>query len=514
MELPLSVGVSADVGQIMRLCIFSFFLVLASVGCSKRPVTSPNVLILAVENLNAEDALCAEDLRPGVTSDSGLDQLCDEAVTLGSVRSVSRSALPSLASFLFGLPVQQMRLNGNHGYVPAEFESFPEKAYAKGWATGFFGSSPLFMRRSGLAQGFEVFEESAAVENLRWGRRADQITQSFLRWQNEQGKTPFYAVLTFSDLNFPWVKTTNLVGQERPHSIEGQLGAVSEAWLVLFRALNERKAWDNTWVIVTGLGGRGEPGKRNRVAGFLKPTLGAGSEEFKERNMSLTEFSNLFHQTLFHLPAHTLPSEPANTAPTIEPIANWPGGASWITPAASESRRRVFYNKIGSHPELAPWLLLELLEQNKSQEFINLAHSTGPLDAQPFWERVLLKKRTQILQDPCLRMVDLRILEGGGSKTCNSATLLGLQDWMRDSALGSEESHLREARQKTLRALHELRSIRRIQMINFALGHVYPFQMTKGFEILQTEMALRLPDQQGIRNWLDQAEPSLIEKQE
>jgi len=493
----------------MRLCIL---LVLAGIvcaglgGCLKNPSTHPNVLILAVENLNSDDAICSDDVRSGVQS--GLDLFCDSAESLGPVSVSSRAALPSMISLLFGLTPEQTKVFTNDGFARAEFESFAEKAHDRGWATGFFGSSPLFMRRSGLAQGFDQFQESREVEAQAWGKRTDGVIHSFLHWQAEQGRSSFYAVLTFSDLNFPWMRTTNFEGQERSRTVEGQIEGLDENWLVLFRALIDRKVWDNTWILVTGVGGRDS--LHPRVAGLIKPAVGFEIPERKDETpLTLAQFSRLVHQSILRTHENLAPTLETGLMPAL-PIVAWPGGSYWVLNTGSKSRSDFLKAKLPEDPALLPWLLLDLLDQNQAKDFIQISAHGGPMDSQAFWDRVLLNKRNQILQDPCLRMIDLKIFEGGGSKTCDSPALLALQDFMRQSDLAADDQHLREAKLRVLRSFHELRAIRKIQMVNFALGNLYPFSLEIGKEILRAEMALRLPDQQAMKNWLDQAESTLM----
>lgn len=503
-----SVRSRGDMGQIKRLGVLGAVIVLVGLaGCWKRPVSHPNVLILTVERLLPEDLSCSGDSTPGVQS--GLDLVCEDQPVTGTLRSRHRHALPEMASFLFGSSPEDLKVLRNDAFVRADAESFAEKAFEKGWTTAFFGSSPMFMRRSGLAQGFEYFEESPQVEPARWGRRADLVVQNFLKWLADQDHESFYAVLTFSDLNFPWVKTTSLAGQERSRSSESQVESVFESWLPLFRTLRERGLWDDTWVVITGLKSRDDNLGAVRSGVLVKPPKQRSFPQFQDGTLAIDGFSKLFHRTLFQLSPGDLAGE-ANLE--RETPNRWPAGPFWISGGAgSRERSRILADRADDRPGLVPWALLEFLEQGRRADFIRLAQERGPADAVAYWERIQDGRRNQILQDPCLRMIDLKIFEGGGTKTCESGTLLALQEWMKLVSHGAEEPRLREARMRTLRSLHELRSIRRIHMINYALGEAYAFPLEIGDEILRTEMALRFPDLQSNRNWLEQAEQSLAE---
>ena len=514
-------------GQIKRLSTLSFFFIFGLVGCHAQPTSHPNVLILAVENLGNDDISCSDEPTPGVQS--GFDLLCKEAIQIESVKSPSRDSVESLGSFLFGLAPGQLKTSSHSDFVKAGLDGFAEQATEKKWSTAFFGSSPVFMRRSGLAQGFEFFEESAQVEAQRWGRGRNQVIQSFLKWQADQNPSPYYAVLTFSDLNFPWVRTLNLAGQEQPRTVEGQIDALSESWLGLFRKMREQKIWDKTWIIVIGLRSRGDGTNGSRMATLIKPPKGQEARAFDDQISSLNHFSNIFHQILYRnkivdSSETDLKTFSENEVGVTSAESTSGGGpfrtetdfSFWITPSEVQKRSEAFRKLLPQNPGLKPWLLYELLDRHQTNEFIQLAARSGslpagPIDAAPYWDRLLSNRKTQILQDACLRMIDLKIFEGGGSKTCDSSALLALQDWLRQTEQSTDENRQREARSRALRAFHELKTIRRIHLVNRALGVPLDLPPEIGGEILRTEMALRLPELQSTKNWLDQSEQSLVD---
>ena len=258
------------------------------------------------------------------------------------------------------------------------------------------------------------------------------------------------------------------------------------------------------------LQGRGEGFNRSRVAALVKPPKGQDVSTFDDQSSSIRSFSENFHQILFRNKIPSSIEMDGVAKAEAHPDADL---SFWIQPAGSEKRSEVLRKQLSSRPELKPWLLYELLERKKSSEFIQLAHASpvGPVDAAPYWDRLLFNRKTQILQDPCLRMIDLKIFEGGGAKTCDSPALIALQDWLRQNEQASDENHQREARGRTLRTFHELRNIRRIHLINRALGQPLELPAEVGGEILRTEMALRLPELQSIKIAIDQSELSMVD---
>ncbi|MFN7728277.1 MAG: hypothetical protein ACK5P7_03900 [Bdellovibrio sp.] len=501
-------------GQIYRAFIFGLLLVVPFLaGCynkpSRLPSVLPSVLILAVENYGPETSLCSWESAPQVQS--ALRPFCQEAVEMKSLQAVHRDSVPAMASLLFGALPSDLKIENNQQFVTADFESYAEKFHHAGAQTAFFASTPLFMRRTGLAQGFDHFEETHRIEQFRWGRTHDQVIQSFLRWKGELGShQPYYAVLTFSDLNFPWLKTTNLAGQERIRNIESQAEAIEEAWVTLFQKLNADSDWNNTWILVVGTQGLDTSLNPHQIYGAIRtPSAQKLGFDF-EQSVTLAELSRLFHQQI--LGGTGLKPMPAPIEPTSKTMTPRGREEFWIKLAAAPNREKRFLSLIPQDKKNAWWALYEQLELNRAKEFNQLvAKESLPIDSTAYWDRVLLNRKDQTLLDTCVRMIDLKIFEGGGARTCDSPTLLGLQEWLKAIEDSSSDTKVKEARQKTLRAWHELKSIRQVHLLNRSLGGVLYRPLEIGRELLRTEMALRLPEAQMQKAWLDKVEPGFNE---
>ena len=497
-------------GQIYRAFNFGVLLVMPFLmGCYNKPSTLPSVVILAVENYGPETSLCSWESTPQVQS--ALRLFCQEAVEMKSLQAVHRDSVPAMASLLFGALPADLKIENNQQFLAADFESYAEKFHFAGAHTAFFASTPLFMRRTGLAQGFDQFEETHRIEQFRWGRTHEQVIQSFLRWKGELGSNhPYYAVLTFSDLNFPWLKTTSLSGQERIRNIESQAEAIEEAWVTLFQKLKADSDWDNTWILVVGTQGLDTSLNPHQVYGAIRtPPFQKLGFDF-ERSVNLAELSRLFHEQILGGAA----LGPLQTPAVPDSKMLTPRGREefWIKLPAATTREKRFLSLIPQDKGNAWWALYEQLELNKAKDFNRLVLKENlPIDSGAYWDRVLLKKKDQTLQDTCIRMIDLKIFEGGGAKTCDSPTLLGLQEWFKAIEDTSNETKLKEARQKTLRAWHELKSIRQVHLLNRSLGGVLNLPLDIGRELLRTEMALRLPEAQMQKTWLDKVEPGFNE---
>lgn len=496
-------------GQIYRAFKFGLLLVIPLMaGCYSKPQTLPSVLILAVENYGPETSLCSWESNPQVQS--ALRLFCSEAVEIKSLQAAHRDSVPALASILYGASASDLKIDNNQQFVSADFESYAEKFHAAGARTAFFASSPLFMRRTGLAQGFDQFEETHKIEQLRWGRTPEQVIQSFLKWKSElTSRTPFYAVLTFSDLNFPWIRTTSLSGQERSRNLESQAEAIEEAWVSLFQKLSGDADWSNTWILVVGTQGVASSLNPHQVYGAVRvpPPMKWAYDSALELNAA--ELSKSFHEQILGAPA---PRKPAPIPVDTDDLDPRPREDFWIKLSASAEREKKLLALTPQKPDTAWWALFEELEQGKSREFNRLvAREKLEIDSTAYWDRILLKRKDQTLQDTCIRMIDLKIFEGGGARTCESPTLLGLQEWFRALEESASEAKVKEARQKTLRAWHEIRSVRQIHLLNRALGSVLDLPLGVGREVLRTEMALRLPEAQMQKAWLDKVEPGFNE---
>lgn len=239
------------------------------------------MLVIAVDELTFTDITCSQDDHEG----SGFQLLCNESVRFTHAYSPSTLSVPALSSLLTGLyPYQhKVRHNGSPG-LAAEVETVAEMALKQDYRTSFFsGGAPVF-RRSGLHQGFEMFDDNIVPNFPSLFRPFKRSADNFLSWLKQEVEgDAFFTVIYVPDLIFTTTPTTTLLGELRNLSFESQLDELDESLYEVFSHLKKNKRWDQTHVVLVGLNGHTTNdryrelsslnlhGENTQVALFIKP---------------------------------------------------------------------------------------------------------------------------------------------------------------------------------------------------------------------------------------------------
>jgi arylsulfatase A-like enzyme len=241
-------------------CLIAGFLLLT--GCSwwqVRPPTQPHVILISVESLNFEMASCLDDTEDR----EGFDDLCNEALRFTHFYTTSALSQSAIATLFTGLNATEHKVftNGNQGLSPV-FSTLAEKAIGKGYRTAFFSGGPPILAKSGLHQGFEIFDD----DFLRDGRFYRPVHENLERALNSITQAPSEASFTgvfIPDLQFSYVRTFSEDGKEREKSISAQKHEVGETLKWFFGELKKRNVWDNSYIILLGLNGDASLSRKN-----------------------------------------------------------------------------------------------------------------------------------------------------------------------------------------------------------------------------------------------------------
>ncbi len=256
---------------------FPSFLVLLLVGCQN--LNQPqSVLIIAVEGLGATDLPCAGE--PTTTPRSGFQILCQEGVRYSHAMTPSLLSRASMSSILTGQYPFQTQVHHNQDILTPLAVTLPEILYQNKFRTSFFSSGSPIMRKSGLHQGFEFFNDS--IPRGKVSKPASLIVTEFLDWQKDQNGR-FFSVLYLSDKSYPFLETRNELNEVRPFRFTSQNEEIDENLFKLFQQLKNRKAFHNSTIILVGLQGSFEQKhtdefihlnlhrERTQVAFIIKP---------------------------------------------------------------------------------------------------------------------------------------------------------------------------------------------------------------------------------------------------
>lgn len=253
--------------QYTRL-VWLLFASFIFISCQSQGPASPSVLLIAVESLPVDAVNCV-NVEGSEDSDSGFQVLCRESVRYTHAFTPSPLSQSAIASLFTGLwPFEhKVRTNGAPG-LSAHFETIAEIAYTQGYKTSFFSGGPPILRKSGLAQGFEVFEDNFPVSWSQLHRSSDKLITKFLEWLDEDvGADKFLSVLYFSDLQSFDLPAADIAGVPIDRSYEGRKARLDRQLFKLFETLKQQKHWSDTYVILVGLNGYSDQERFNEVVG-------------------------------------------------------------------------------------------------------------------------------------------------------------------------------------------------------------------------------------------------------
>lgn len=195
--------------RLRQLCGFGLLLLL--LGCI-RETTFPDVVLITLDTTRA-DALGCYGGSPGATPH--LDALAERATLFANASAQAAVTPVSHASILTGLNPYTHGLRVMHGRTENRLadavRTLPEVLRAAGYRTAAFTSAFPVTRRFGLAQGFDLFEESFVTDAGRVGadgalntgtsqRRADETTDLALAWlARDPGAEPRFVWVHYFD---------------------------------------------------------------------------------------------------------------------------------------------------------------------------------------------------------------------------------------------------------------------------------------------------------------------------
>lgn len=288
-------------------------------SCDWQADKRPSVLVIAVESLGFHEVSCGSN-RLQESDMSGFKEFCEDSVRFTHAFTPSLMSQAGLASVMTGLyPIEHKVFHNGSQYLSGEFTTVAEAALERGYRTSFFSGGAPIWHKSGLAQGFEIFEDNLSVDLHRLYRPFSENVELFLEWIDEEVRDhPYFSFIYVNDLLYPDITTFNDFGEIRERSFNSQVGEVGESLATLIEELKRRGIWDSSYVIVMGLNGqavRDRPGDMDafsmfspstQVGLFIKPARkkrDRGLEWSQDKNVSLVDVG----ETLFDLVGDSIP---------------------------------------------------------------------------------------------------------------------------------------------------------------------------------------------------------------
>jgi arylsulfatase A-like enzyme/Flp pilus assembly protein TadD len=240
--------------------------VLASTDCGgHRP---PNVVLITIDTIRA-DHFGFEGYSTARTPN--IDQFAASGAYFWRCTSPVPITLPSHTSILTGTNPLHHGTHDNGMYrVAPDNETLAEMLSARGYSTAAFVSGYPLIRRFGLDQGFDVYDDDLASDDLySWTaaaqrgsvnqmaeRPADATTRAAVNWL-KGAREPFFVWIHYFDPHHSHQPPPPYNDIFFEHPYDGEIAFVDEQFGQFLRALGDRGLEDRTAVVVTGDHGEG-----------------------------------------------------------------------------------------------------------------------------------------------------------------------------------------------------------------------------------------------------------------
>lgn len=250
----------------------SFLLVSLAIGgtfaCRGRDDRFPHapVILVTIDTLRA-DRLPAYGYRTGATP--AIDRLVADGLRFESAWAQAPLTLPSHASLMTGSYPYVNGVRSNVGYLldATKHPTMASLFKAGGYRTGAAVSAYVLRAETGIAAGFDRFDDSFEVGESdllsSLERPGDEALAALLPMLRETSERPFFLWLHLFEPHAPYAPPEPFRSRfADPY--DGEIAAADAIVGRLLAALDERKLYDGTLIVVAadhgeGLGDHGEP---------------------------------------------------------------------------------------------------------------------------------------------------------------------------------------------------------------------------------------------------------------
>ena len=219
----------------MRAAALAAFLFLSFGGCRSGPApatTNPipsrqPIVLITIDTLRA-DRLGSYGSTRGLTP--SLDAFARGATRFTAAVSQVPLTLPSHATILTGLHPAHHLIRTNDGFrLAATVPTLAEQLKAAGYRTGaFIGGYPL-RASSGLARGFDRYDDEFLTSLDATERSADEVMRSATLWIDANRSQPFFAWIHLFDPHSPYAPPAPFSAAHRDAPYDGEVAYTDAA---------------------------------------------------------------------------------------------------------------------------------------------------------------------------------------------------------------------------------------------------------------------------------------------
>jgi choline-sulfatase len=266
--------VSSAAARLCVICVVAAFL-----GCGTEPprpssapapaITGRSIVLVTLDTLR-RDRLGAYGSTRGLTP--ALDRFAETAARFTAAVTQVPLTLPAHATLFTGLHPARHGVRTNDGFrLAAGVPLLTEALRTRGYATGaFIGGAPL-QASSGLARGFDRYDDQFLRTAGRVERSADEVVDAALAWIEtprtapfDSRGAPFLAWLHVFDPHSPYVPPAPFAAAHRDTPYDGEVAYTDAALGRLFDRLRQLDLFARSTIIIVADHGEalGEHGER------------------------------------------------------------------------------------------------------------------------------------------------------------------------------------------------------------------------------------------------------------
>ena len=235
--------------KFVRLVLVSLGI-LCFVSCKEKN-QRPSVYLLLVENLGFEEGHCEAFSRR--YHREIFPTICKSSVSYSKFFTTSVLTVPAVASVFTGKYPFELNIwnNGNQSLSGLN-KTIAELAYREGYRTSFFSSGAPLLSKTGLDQGFELFDDSVNPAKDPMYRPARDLFSRYQKWSEQIGSSrPEFSVFYLQDLQH--FNKGNIEKSNHDSLYEESLIETSRSVEQWVSHLKEKGKWVNSIVAVVGL---------------------------------------------------------------------------------------------------------------------------------------------------------------------------------------------------------------------------------------------------------------------
>jgi arylsulfatase A-like enzyme/Tfp pilus assembly protein PilF len=222
----------------------------------------PRLIVLVTIDTLRADRLGAYGSTAGLTPN--LDRFAAHSVRFAGAVTQVPLTLPAHATILTGLHPVRHGIRSNDGFQLSDVRTLADALRARGYATGaFIGGYPL-RASSGLARGFDRYDDDFLKQSAVVERRADEVVKAATEWIGSHRSQPELVWLHLFDPHSPYTPPPPYAAKYAESPYDGEIAYTDAALGRFFDQLERLGLLESAAVFVVADHGEslGEHGER------------------------------------------------------------------------------------------------------------------------------------------------------------------------------------------------------------------------------------------------------------